>query len=123
MKYLINGCPNIQKFECSNINLKPGEYGIIQELPHLQYLNVSGNKNLCNLDIKAIYSKENKIKYLDISYCSSLTDRAISFIIKNAKSLETIKINGSNLRITQKSFYLLTDLKIRTVEFQKKSKP
>ncbi|OUM69913.1 hypothetical protein PIROE2DRAFT_2110 [Piromyces sp. E2] len=104
LKYLINGCPNLEKLECSNLNLKPGEFSVIQELPNLQFLNISGNKYVCNLDIKAIYSKENRIKYLDISNCNSLTDRAISFILKNAQNLETIKIYGSNIRITQNTF-------------------
>ncbi|ORX35823.1 hypothetical protein BCR36DRAFT_375800, partial [Piromyces finnis] len=67
LKHLVNGCPNLLKLECCNLNLKPGEFGVIQELQHLQYLNISGNKYLCNLDIKAIYNKENNIKYLDIS--------------------------------------------------------
>ncbi|ORX44221.1 hypothetical protein BCR36DRAFT_406550 [Piromyces finnis] len=122
LKHLVNGCPNLLKLECCNLNLKPGEFGVIQELQHLQYLNISGNKYLCNLDIKAIYNKENNIKYLDISNCNSLTDRAISFILKNAQNLETIKIYGSNMRITQNSFYLLTKLKIRNVEYQKRNK-
>jgi len=122
LKYLINGCPNLQKLECCNLSLKPGEFSIIQELSNLQHLNISGNKHVCNLDIKAIYSKENKIKYLDISNCNSLTDRAISFILKNAQNLETIKIYGSNIRITQNSFYLLNKFKIRNVEFQKRNK-
>lgn len=119
-KCLIDGCPNLNKLECSNINIRSGEFNILKELLNLQFLNISNNKYLCNLDIKAIYSKENKIKYLDISYCNSLTDRAISFILKNAQNLETLKINGTDIRITQKSFYLLSDSKIKNIEFKKK---
>jgi len=121
-KYLICGCPNLNKLECSNINLRSSEFCIIRELSDLQFLNISNNKYLCNLDIKAIYNKENKIKYLDISNCGSLTDRAISFILKNAQNLKIIKINGSDIRITQKSFHLLSESKIQTIEYNNRIK-
>ena len=68
---------------------------VVDECPNLEYLNIS-KMDVSNSNFRVI-SKLKKLKELNVSYCSRITDVSLAKIFQHCKLMETLDITFCHL--------------------------
>ena len=93
------------------LSLKKSLRELVNGLPNLESLNLSGCYNLSDFALESAFSKEvPSLKVLNLSLCKDVTDSSLRRITNNCKNVEVLDLAGCS-RITNLSLFYISMLR------------